>query len=188
MGRSLLAGLVFFAIFIAGGVAGYFFGFGWARRLQEAGQKARQQQQQQAIAVPFGPMVLHRFAEQLNLTDEQRKQLRPIVLRYADELRVLNGERENALQRMQEEVDKILTFDQRVKLQKLKDEQQTRLLDQQERVRRFLLNRGGKGWPQGAPRNPPAAPPSPPAQSAPAAPAPSPQPTAMPPTQPVPEH
>jgi len=195
MGRSLLAGLVFFAIFVAGGVAGYFFGVGWARRLQEAGQKIRQQQQQQAIAVPFGPMVLRRFAEQLDLTEQQRSQLRPIILRYADELRVLNGERENAMQRMQEEVDKVLTFDQRVKLEKLKDEQRTRLLEQQERVRRFLMNRAGRGGPGVPQKNSPPASAPPPATVKPPMPTSVPAPTSsappstdLPPTQPVPVH
>ncbi|HZP60289.1 MAG TPA: hypothetical protein VFB27_08180 [Opitutaceae bacterium] len=182
MGRSLLAGLVFFAIFVSGGVAGYFFGVGWARRLQQIEQKARQQQQQkqqQAIAVPFNPMLLHRLAEQLDLSEEQRKQLRPIVARYADEMRVLNGERENAMQRMEEEVNKVLTFDQRMKLERLKEEQRTRLMEQQERVRHFLMNRGGRNAPP-APPKPAASPSAPPA--APAKPAPAQPPAANPPT------
>jgi Spy/CpxP family protein refolding chaperone len=181
MGRSLLAGFVFFAIFVAGGVAGYFFGFRWATKLHEA--DGKKDHQQQAIAVPYGPMVLKHFAEQLDLTREQREQIRPIIVQYMEQMRALGGERDNAMQHMQEEVDKVLTFDQRVKLEKLKDEQRARLLEQQERVRRFLIERSGKGGlPPAPPQNPPPAP-------APAQPPSSPSPsTAIPPTESVPVH
>jgi Spy/CpxP family protein refolding chaperone len=179
MGRSFLAGFVFFAIFVAGGVAGYFFGFRWASKLRDVEMR---KDRQPSIVVPYGPMVLKRFAEQLDLTRDQREKLRPIIMQYMEQMRTLGGQRDSAMQHMQEEVDKVLTFDQRVKLEKLKEEQRDRLQEQQERVRRFLNERGGKGsfLP---PNPPPASKPSPtPSSSSPASS------DETPSTQPVPMH
>ncbi|MDE3084856.1 MAG: hypothetical protein KGJ37_06535 [Verrucomicrobiota bacterium] len=178
MGRSLLAGLVFFAIFVTGGVAGYFVGFRWAK-LQDA---QRRKDRQQDIAVPFNPQLMKRFADQLNLTAEQRGKIRPIIVQYAEEFRVLNREHDFALERMQRDIEKILTSDQRTKFIKLRDEQRHRLQEQREKVRRFLEERRAHNGREVSPApSPPVPQPSPPTVS----PSNPPAPTS---TQPAPAH
>jgi Spy/CpxP family protein refolding chaperone len=152
MGRIILVSLVFVAIFVTGVVTGAFV------MLSVVKHRAQKNAPPAAIAVPFNPQVLRRFAEQLDLTREQRDQLRPIIMQYAEELRVLRREDDYALQRMEEDVDKVLTPDQRVKLGKLKDEQRARVLEQREKVRRFLLDHSRSSEPPAQPQTPPPSP------------------------------
>lgn len=153
MGRIILVSLVFTAIFATGAVTGGFV------MLSVIKHRAQKNTPPPAIAVPFNPQMLRRFAEQLDLTREQREQLRPIIMQYAEEFRVQRRENDSAVQRMEEDVDKVLTPDQRVKLGKLKDEQRVRVLEQREKIRRYLLERNRNGEPAAPPASPaPAAP------------------------------
>src|ERR1039458_2953185 len=125
MGRSLMVSLVFFAIFVAGIVTGGFLMARWARNNQAWRQ--RNNQQQQGVVVPLGPMVVKQMLNQLDLDRDQRKAANKIFFEGAETLRVLRREADFALDRMQDDVDKILTPDQRDKLGNLKDEQRAKL-------------------------------------------------------------
>jgi len=148
MGRIILVSLVFVAIFATGVITGAFV------MLNVVKHRAQKNNPPPAIAVPFNPQMLRRFAEQLDLTREQREQLRPIITQYAEEFRVQRRENDSAVQRMEADVDKVLTPDQRVKLEKLKDEQRIRVLEQREKIRRFLLERNRNGEPAAPPASP----------------------------------
>jgi hypothetical protein len=175
MGRSLMVSLVFFAIFVAGIITGGFLTARWARNNQARWQRINQQQQQ-AIVVPLGPMVVRQMLNQLDLDRDQRKAANKIFLESTTVVRVLRSETDLALDRMQDDIDKILTPDQRVKLGQLKDAQRVRLLEQREAVHHFLEQRNNG---EVAP-TPPAAPASggngPPAAATPVQPAPAPVP------------
>jgi hypothetical protein len=140
MGRSLMVSLVFFAIFVAGIITGGFLMARWVRNNQ-AQRGRQQQQQQQGIAVPLGPMVVRQMLNQLDLNRDQRKAANKVLLDDADTLHVLRRETDFAIDRMQDDIDKILTPDQRVKLGKLKDAQRVKLQEQREAVQNFLKQR-----------------------------------------------
>ncbi|HXC02863.1 MAG TPA: hypothetical protein VNU49_09460 [Opitutaceae bacterium] len=174
MGRSLQVGFVFFAIFIAGIIAGGFLTLRRAKHIQEQAQKNAQQQQ--AAVPPIVPFVMRQMLGQLDLTRDQRKESNRILFEGAETLRVLHRETDFALDRLQDDVDKILTPDQRVELGKLKDEQRAKLQAQREAVQNFLKQR----------RDAEAAPVAP-ASGGNMPPAPAPATTATP-TQPAPVH
>jgi len=148
MGRIILVSLVFAAIFATGVITGAFV------MLNVVKHRAQKNNPPPAIAVPFNPQMLRRFADQLDLTREQREQLRPIIMQYAEEFRVQRRENDSAVQRMEEDVDKVLTPDQRVKLGKLKDEQRIRVLEQREKIRHYLLERNRNGEQPAPPASP----------------------------------
>jgi hypothetical protein len=161
MGRSLMVSLVFFAIFVAGIVTGGFFMARWVRINRGRWQEMNQRQQQQGIVVPLGPPLVRQMLNQLDLDRVQRKAANKILLEDADTLRVLRRETDFAIDRMQDDIDKILTPDQRVKLGKLTDGQRVRLLEQREAVQNFLRERrkdeaasGANAQPQAAPAAP----------------------------------
>jgi Spy/CpxP family protein refolding chaperone len=130
---KLLVGFVFFAIFVAGIITGGFLMARWVNHNQT--QKIKQQQ----IGVPpIGPFAVRQTLNQLDLTRDQRKAANRILLETGDTVRVLNREHDFAVERMQEDMDKILTPDQRVKFEQLKDAQRAKLQDQREKVRQFL--------------------------------------------------
>jgi hypothetical protein len=138
MGRSLQVGFVFFAIFVAGIITGGFLMARWARNNQARWQRNNQQQ----VGVPpIVPMVMRQMLGQLDLTRDQRKESNRILFESADTLRVLRREADLAIDRMQDDIDKILTPDQRVELGKLKDAQRVRLLEQRDAVQNFLKQR-----------------------------------------------
>jgi len=159
MGRSLMVSLVFFAIFVAGIITGGFLMARWARNNQ--GRWQRMNQQQQAVVVPLGPMLVRQMLNQLDLSRDQRKTANKILLEAADTLHVLRRETDFANDRMQDDIDKILMPDQRVKLGKLKDGQRVRLLEQREAVQNFLKERRKEEAASGPNAQPPAAPAAP---------------------------
>ncbi|HSY54357.1 MAG TPA: hypothetical protein VK785_07915 [Opitutaceae bacterium] len=160
MGRSLLAGFVFFAIFVAGIITGIFLTLRWTRHQAQV----QKNNVQQAVAMPLGPMVMRQMLNQLDLTRDQRKAANKILLESADTLRVMRREADFALDRIQEDLDKILTPDQRVKFDQLKDEQRAKLQAQREKIRHFIeSNRDGET----APALPQSVPPSSPQPAAP---------------------
>jgi len=140
MGRSLMVSLVFFAIFVAGIITGGFFMARWARNNSGRWQRMNQQQQQ-GIVVPLGPAVVRQMLKQLDLDRDQRKAANKILLEDADTIHALRRETDFAIVRMQDDIDIILTPDQRVKLGKLKDEQSAKLKEQREAVQNFLRER-----------------------------------------------
>ena len=84
----------------------------------------------------FGPQLLKRFADKLDLTREQREAIKPIVGRAAEDLRHQRREvllsSKTIIERMQDEMSAVMTPDQRVKF--------TALIDQQRaKVRKYLL-------------------------------------------------
>ena len=98
--------------------------------------------------------LLKSWTEKLKLTEEQRAKIRPILLRGDDEMRQLRSESFRAgaavMERMHAEVAAVLTPEQRVKLQELR-----------ERFRKRFRNRSGRE-PAEAPR--PETPPPPPSE------------------------
>ena len=79
----------------------------------------------------FGPQRMRTFASRLDLTDEQRAKIEPIVKRTAS---LLQRERREvqlttalAIERMQDEIADVLTAEQRVKFEQLISEQRSRL-------------------------------------------------------------
>jgi hypothetical protein len=182
MGRSLQVGFVFFAIFVAGIITGGFLMARWIRHDQA--QKFNQQQQQAGVP-PIVPFVMRQMLGQLDLARDQRKESNRILFESAETLRVLHRETDFALDRLQDEVDKILTPDQRVKLDQLKDAQRAKLQAQREAVQNFLKQRRDAEVAPAAPANPASSgnEPPPPATQ----PQPAPAPTATP-TQPAPAH
>jgi hypothetical protein len=139
MGRSLMVSFVFFAIFVAGIITGGFFMARWVRNNPARWQ--RNSQQQQGIVVPIGPMMVKQMLNQLDLSRDQRRASNKILFENGTVVRVLHTETDFALDRMQEDIDKILTPDQRAKLGQLKDEQRVRLLEQRQAVQDFLRQR-----------------------------------------------
>jgi hypothetical protein len=166
-----MVGLVFFAIFVAGIITGGFFMARWVRINQAHWQKMNQQQQQQNIVVPIGPMMVKQMLNQLDLSRDQRRASNKILMENATVVRVLRSETDFALNRMQDDIDKILTPDQRAKLGQIKDAQRVRLLEQREAVQGFLKQRHNG---EAAPASGGNAPTPSPAPAAPAQPAPAP--------------
>jgi hypothetical protein len=172
MGRSLMVSLVFLAIFLAGIVTGGFLMARWVKGNQGRWQRNHHQQD---IVVPLGPMVVRQMLNELDLDRDQRRAANKILVESATVVRVLRSETDLAIERMQEDVDKILTPAQRVKLGELKDEQRARVLDQREKVHHFLEQLNHTDYGEAAP-SPPASsasvqeqpPPATPSQPAPA--------------------
>jgi len=160
MARSLMVSLVFFAIFVAGIITGGFFMARWARNHQGRWQRGNQTQQQ-AVVVPVGPMLVRQMLNQLDLNRDQRKAANKILQEDADTLHVLRRETDFANDRMQDDIDKILMPDQRVKLGALKDGQRARLLEQREAVQNFLKEWRKEEADSGANAQPPVPPAAP---------------------------
>jgi len=134
-----MVSFVFFAIFVAGIITGGFFMARWVRNNPARWQ--RNNQQQQGIVVPIGPMMVKQMLNQLDLSRDQRRASNKILFENGTVVRVLRSETDFALDRMQEDIDKILTPDQRAKLGQLKDAQRVRLLEQRQAVQDFLRQR-----------------------------------------------
>ena len=79
------------------------------------------------------PGIMRHFAEQLELTPEQREKIRPMVERAEEDIRRLRqtGLRETGiiLKRLQEDFATELTPDQRKKMEKMQEKMQERLRD-----------------------------------------------------------
>lgn len=79
----------------------------------------------------FGPQLMRSFSSQLNLTDDQKAKIMPIVKRTATELgrdrREVQLKTALAIGKMQDEVEEILTPEQRTKFEDLVAQQRARL-------------------------------------------------------------
>ena len=133
MARTLLVAFVFFAIFVAGIITG---GFVTLRVVKH--RQAQKNNPQQAAVAPLGPFVVRQILGQLDLTPDQHKATNKILMESGETMRVLRRESDFAVERLQEDVAKILSPDQRVTFDKLMDEKRTRWLEQREKARRYL--------------------------------------------------
>lgn len=130
--------LAFIGIFIAGSVFGGFFA------LRIGGRMLQMQAPHQAPAGKGGPMaqprgsnqipqplqaaqLMRRYSERLDLTTEQKERIGPVIQRAAEDLRrqqQTNFRETNILvQRLQEDVAKVLRPEQRVRLEKMEQNQ-----------------------------------------------------------------
>jgi len=114
-------------------------------------------------APSFGPQLVRRFANQLDLTPEQSARINPIIRRTALDLNRLRRETQLstalAMERMQDEIADQLTPPQRAKFEDLLSQQRARL-QQIIQERKARQNQGHQGPYQDAP---PQSPPQPPA-------------------------
>ncbi len=79
----------------------------------------------------FGPQLMRSVASQLNLTDDQKAKIMPIVKRTATELgrdrREVQLKTALAIEKMQDEVEEVLTPEQRTKFEDIVAQQRARL-------------------------------------------------------------
>jgi Spy/CpxP family protein refolding chaperone len=123
MDKSWRVILAFTGIFIAGIVTG---GLLTLRFMQKPGDRRGQHASPQrggpgGNQYQFGPQLLSRLTEQLELTEEQRKAIKPIETRTTEEVRRLRRETQQGteliIERMQADIIKELTPEQRVKFE-----------------------------------------------------------------------
>jgi len=147
------------AIFLAGLVTGGATAFGVVRwvahhpRVNPAqmwgpfGQRQGSGQPQQ-----IGPQLMRSFVKQLDLTDEQRSRIGPIVRRTVTQLgrerREVQLTSALAIERMQDEISDILTPEQRTKFEELVSAQRERLREVKMRAKQAAEQ---EGQPEGAP-------------------------------------
>jgi Spy/CpxP family protein refolding chaperone len=125
------------AIFVAGLVSGAATAFGvvrWVanhRPLIAAQYISRPGQMQQ-----FGPQLMRAFANKLDLTDDQKAAIDPIVKRTAQQLgrerREVQLSTAVAIEKMEDEIADVLTPGQRVKFEEM-------IAKQRERLQQFRL-------------------------------------------------
>jgi Spy/CpxP family protein refolding chaperone len=123
------------AIFLAGLVTGGASAFGvvrWAaRHPRGAGGGLAPTMQRPGQAQQFGPQLMRSFANQLDLTDDQRARIIPIVRRTAAQLgrdrREVQLTTALAIEKMQDEIADVLTPDQRSRFEELISQQRARL-------------------------------------------------------------
>lgn len=131
----------FVGVFIAGAVFGGFFALriggrvlqmdGLAIRGKAGSPQDRPQPQQRPLIASVEPVraaqIMRRYAEQLELTPEQKERINPLIQRATEDLRrqQQTNFRESSiiLQRLQEDLAKELTPDQRKRLEKLEQKQ-----------------------------------------------------------------
>jgi Spy/CpxP family protein refolding chaperone len=80
---------------------------------------------------PFGPQLMRGFADKLDITEEQRRQVEPIIGRTAAQLgrerRASQIEAILAIEKMQDEISALLTADQKARFEQLVSEHRERL-------------------------------------------------------------
>jgi len=152
------------AIFVAGLVTGAAFTLGAVRwvarhpRINPA-QMFAYAQSRQAGAQPaqVGPQLMRSFINQLDLTDEQRARIQPIVRRtvaqLARERREVQLNSALLIERMQDQIAELLTADQRLKFEDLISQQRSRLQQFRQRMQQQRLEeqQGQEPAPQHAP-------------------------------------
>lgn len=138
------------AIFVAGLVTGAAFTLGAVRwvahhpRVNPA-QMFPYAQSRLAGAQPaqLGPQLMRSFINQLDLTDEQRAQIQPIVRRTVAQLsrerREVQLNSALLIERMQDQISEVLTADQRLKFEELISQQRSRLQQFRQRMQQQRL-------------------------------------------------
>jgi len=136
MAKTWQVVLATIAIFVAGLVAGGATALGLVRWVAShpranAGVLAELGLRQPQGPLGFSPQLMRTFAKQLDLTDEQRARIGPIVRRTASELarnrREVQLASALAIEKMQDDVSEYLTPDQRSKFDELIARQRARL-------------------------------------------------------------
>lgn len=122
--------LAFTGVFLAGAILG---GVITLRMAREFGSK-------RVMMDHFAPMIMKRYAEKLDLSEEQAAKVKAIVQKTEEHLRQLRtqGFRDvvDVAEKMNAEVANLLTPEQRVRLDELKQEMRERW--KQERTRRNM--------------------------------------------------
>jgi Spy/CpxP family protein refolding chaperone len=140
MEKSWRVILAFVGIFAAGIVTGGLITFRFTPKRGEWRSQQNPAQRGQAGNVnrsqlQFGPQLLSRLTEQLELTEEQRKAIKPIETRTTEELRRLRRETQHntelIIESMQDDISKELTPEQRVKFDEM-------IVKARERIKKFI--------------------------------------------------
>lgn len=122
MSRNLKVGLVFAAVFLAGAIAGGFATYRFAPPPKPP---------RQNLAEKFSIGQMKRLTDRLELTDEQRASIKPILSRTGTELRAIRiegfHETSALLDRMGKEVEKVLTEDQKKQFAIVQTEERERM-------------------------------------------------------------
>ena len=138
---------VFFAGAVIGGVVAVRFG-------REIAREPRPMDR-------FEPMLMKRYANRLELTDEQRTKVREIVRTTEKELREMRSEGFKkavaAGERMNAQIEQLLTPEQRGRLEELKQEMRERWKEERQKRLMRLERPGEDGPPDDQPPPPPPA-------------------------------
>jgi Spy/CpxP family protein refolding chaperone len=122
----------FIGIFIAGTFTGGLLALRIARQLTPP--RPPGFNQGQGAVDQFAPAQLRNFAEQLNLTTDQREKIRPILQRSGEALRRLRQDTQHEtreiLERMHDRVAAELTPEQLVKFDEIRERQRQRMMEQ----------------------------------------------------------
>jgi len=136
--------VAFVAVFMAGSVFGGFFALRIGRQVATQNRPGGMAAKPAAFAPPAGLQLLRRFADRLELTDEQREKLYPVVSRAEEQLgRIRQTSLEQTatiLRRMQQEFRAVLTPPQiraLDRLQRIQNENLRREREQRQRAQNF---------------------------------------------------
>jgi Spy/CpxP family protein refolding chaperone len=132
------------AIFLAGLVTGVAFTLGAVRwiarhpRVNPAQMFPYAQARPGAQPAQLGPQLMRSFINQLDLTDDQRAKIQPIVRRtvaqLARERREVQLNSALVIERMQDQIAELLTPDQRLKFEDLISQQRARIQQFRQRM------------------------------------------------------
>jgi Spy/CpxP family protein refolding chaperone len=134
MAKTWQVVLATIAIFGAGLVTGGATAFGlvrWARNHPRDGGQPFAGQQRQGQLQQFGPQLMRNFEKQLDLTEDQKAKIDPIVRSTAFQLgrarREVQLTAALAIERMQDQISDFLTPEQRTKFAEMVAKQRERL-------------------------------------------------------------
>ncbi|MSU69963.1 MAG: hypothetical protein EXS39_04150 [Opitutaceae bacterium] len=80
----------------------------------------------------FVPMQMRRFNRELNLTEEQRQKIKPVLQRSREDLIRLHREGQEVMKRVEDEVSRMLTPEQTARLAEIRSRQQQQQEQQQQ--------------------------------------------------------
>ena len=124
----------FLGVFIAGSIFGGFFALRVDR--ERGGRPAKRVELQQTSA-PLNLRLMRRFAEQLDLTPEQKETLKPLMERAGEDIRRVQQsqvrEMSIMVERLQQDIAKSLTPEQKLKLEQMQNEMRERMKAARER-------------------------------------------------------
>lgn len=147
MVKTWQVALATLAIFVGGLVTGGATAFGLVHWVAVHRPGIAQQFIGRGQMQQFGPQLMRTFENKLDLTDDQKAQIEPIVKRTAGQLgrerREVQLTTAIAIEKMQDEISAVLTPDQRTKFEALVAHQRERL--QQFRKRQMQENQGPGG-------------------------------------------
>lgn len=114
MARSWRVWLAFLGVFLAGAVAGGFVSMRFVKRPPS--------DQSDEIALK----IMQRYADRLQLSEEQRAVIEPHVMRAAEEMHRIRAQAAEAMQTLERAVERELTDEQRQTLEAMQAEQRAR--------------------------------------------------------------